>query len=503
MTMISIPASSKDDSPKLWPSYGKIICKFIETFLVHGEGDSYGKKFRLRDDQKLLLYQWYEFEANADGSFRRWRYDELYLEFATGWGKTEIGAAMALAELCGPIAPVAPNIPIAAASYEQADLLFGRAKQIIAHENCKLRPFIENGEQGGFDTEILLKGKPGRMFRTAAVAGTNEGGLPSLFMADEIHEWTGGKERVHTVISKSRRKRAGARTINMSTPGHDLDSLAGRMHTVGASGSDPRMLFVTHTADPNLDLKDREQLRTAIRQANPWKTDDQVESLVNDFDKMPEHEFIRYHLCRWVKVPSDGWLVDKPGAWEACAGPAVFTPDDPIVMWWDMSLNRDTTAIGAIQLRSDGRKPVRSRVFDPADYGGRVDYIQVRQHLIDEVKRLNPVSVVYDHRLLEFEAQQLLDLGIPMVDFPQSQERMSPATGLLFDDILNVVIEHNGDPVLAAHVNAAVARQTDRGFSLAKGKSKDPIDACVGLAMADAELSLFEPEEETPMLVTF
>ena len=42
-----------------------------------------------------------------------------------GYGKTEFVAAIGLFFLAGPLAPQAPNIPVAAASWEQADLLFG------------------------------------------------------------------------------------------------------------------------------------------------------------------------------------------------------------------------------------------------------------------------------------------------------------------------------------------------------------------------------------------
>jgi phage terminase large subunit-like protein len=36
------------------------------------------------------------------------------------------------------------------------------------------------------------------MYRVAAVAGTNDGGNHSFRIADELHEWDGRKERVHS-----------------------------------------------------------------------------------------------------------------------------------------------------------------------------------------------------------------------------------------------------------------------------------------------------------------
>jgi hypothetical protein len=87
-----------------------------------------------------------------------------------GCGKTELGAAIACTRVRGPDDPRrepqagparSPNIPIGAASFEQADLLFGAAKTMMTQG--RLGPFVE-----AWDTEILLKGDVGRMFRVAA-----------------------------------------------------------------------------------------------------------------------------------------------------------------------------------------------------------------------------------------------------------------------------------------------------------------------------------------------
>jgi len=118
-------------------------------------------------------------------------------------------AAIALAELAGPKAPLSPNIPIAAASFEQADLLFGTAR-IMLTQGPLARLFEV------YDTEILIKDRPGRMYRVAAAAGTNDGGRPTCFIADELHEWTGNKERVDLVLSNSLAKRAEALELNIN-----------------------------------------------------------------------------------------------------------------------------------------------------------------------------------------------------------------------------------------------------------------------------------------------
>ena len=56
----------------------------------------------------------------------------------------------------------------------------------------------------------VARSTTGRMYRVAAIAGTNDGGLPTFFVADELHEWVGRKERVHVVIANGLAKRKDA-----------------------------------------------------------------------------------------------------------------------------------------------------------------------------------------------------------------------------------------------------------------------------------------------------
>src|SRR5215210_6938849 len=178
-----VPAWAK--LPREESEDGRRVCKWVERFLVHGEGDHYGTPFILTDDQARFVFCCYE--RRADG---RRRYRRVLRGRPKGSGKTALAAAIALAELGGPVGPTSPVIPVAAASFEQADLVFGTARAMVSEG--PLEPFFEL-----YDTEILRRDGPGRMYRVAAAAGTNDGARPTFLVADEVHEWTGNKERVH------------------------------------------------------------------------------------------------------------------------------------------------------------------------------------------------------------------------------------------------------------------------------------------------------------------
>src|SRR3546814_1424980 len=98
------------------------------------------------------------------------------LEVPKGNGKTPLSAWVMLCELLGP--PIfgpkgSPIIPVGAASFEQADLLFGDMRH-CCNESPTLKHHVD-----AYDTEILVKNGPGRAYRIAAAAGTNDGPRPS------------------------------------------------------------------------------------------------------------------------------------------------------------------------------------------------------------------------------------------------------------------------------------------------------------------------------------
>jgi phage terminase large subunit-like protein len=61
---------------------------------------------------------------------------------------------------------------------------------------------------------------------------------------------------------------------------------------------------------------------------------------------------------------------------------------------------------------------------------------------------------------------------------------MTPAIGNLYELIVKGRLTHDGDQPFANQVLNAVPRFNDRGFTLAKGKSRGRIDACIALALA-------------------
>jgi len=481
---------------ELWPTHGALAVQWIEDNCICAEGDFYGQKIKLRVDQQRFLYRWYEFCPRCD----QWHYDEALRGEATGGGKTTFIGAVIVLEFAGPdpIAASSPNIPIAAASFDQADLLFSVVATMCGGRDQSAKESPLCGFFEVYDTEIKFShGRPGRIFRIAAVAGTNEGGLPSTFVRDELHEWGdlgGNKARVATVVGKSTRKRRTAhgcgRIISLSTAGFDVDhSFLGALYKLGKRVErdpkvSPRFLMDWHEAPDGLDFKLAKHREIAITAATSaagvlWNIADRAA----DWGKpaFPPHEWIRYYANKWVDVAEESWLKDHPTAWADCRGAWVSRLANPFVVSVDMALKRDSVAVSRIEQLPDGRYAIKSRIWNPAH--GQIDHLEVFNYAKSLAVGGGFRGVVYDPRFFELPGRMLEDEGILAIQFDQSPQRMAPACGLAFDLIVKRLIVHDGDPELSSHITSAAKREQERGFTLSKGKSKRHIDAAITLVM--------------------
>lgn len=378
-------------------------------------------------------------------------------------------------------------IPVAAASYEQADLLFGDLRSCVK-ESPTLAPLFD-----AFEGEVQVKDGPGRAFKVAAIAGTNDGQRPSAFMADEIHEWSGNKARVHLVIANGCAKRADSLVFNTSTPGADKDSFAGRLHAYGCkvnSGEivDDEFLFVHWGADPEAhDLDDPAGLEAAIRSANPAADSFvSVPNLLARFRQVPRHEFVRYHLGWWTTV-AEAWL--PAGAAADCVNPDASPSDgDEVVLGFDGSFNNDSTALVGVSVDEPHHVFVVAAWERPefAAHDWQVPILDVEEAIRAACKRWQVREIVCDPFRWARTYQVLEGEGLPVVEFPQSPSRMTPATQRFYDSVTSRAITLDGDPRLLRHLDNATVRSDARGSRIAKehARSTRKIDLAVAAIMA-------------------
>ena len=502
-----------------WPTFGGKAVRWIEKNLIFAEGDSFGKPVRLRDDQKRFIWQWYEWCPGCDW----WHYGEALRGEARGGGKTALFAMIADLEFAGPpeVCPYSPNVVMGAASWEQANLLYSAATTMLGGRDQEVEEAPLCGLFEVYEQETRhADHRPGRMFRTATVAGTNQGGQPTTFLADEIHEFgdvLDARARFHKVVSMGCSKRTltyrmpdgwevtrgPGRVINMSTAGFDIDhSYLGAKYKQGKQeqhqGGPTRFLMDWHEAPDGLDFQDPAQREIACRAASGaadviWS----VAARVAEWDAggMTPNEWIRYYANRWVAVAADSWLKDYPAAWAECQGAWELDGSEPAVLAVDMALRRDSVAVAEVRRREDGRFAVTCRIWYPHD--GKLDFIEIFDYISGRAAELGLAyqGLVYDPRYFELQGQQLEDDGFLTIQFDQSPVRMIPAVGLTFDMIKYHRIVHDGEPEFSRQVLNASARQFERGFTLSKSKSKIRIDSAVAMCMGVWSLEALDPQE--------
>jgi phage terminase large subunit-like protein len=147
-----------------------------------------------------------------------------------------------------------------------------------------------------------------------------------------------------------------------------------------------------------------------------------------------------------------------------------------------MALKHDSVAVVAVQVDDDGNAHTSSRIWFPD--GTKIDVAAVENHLRDLHRRHNLSAVAYDPAFFERSAQALEDDGLPMIEFPQSPQRMVPACQVAYEMINAQRVIHDGSPAFTDQVLSAAIRETDGGWRLSKGKSKRKIDAAIALVMA-------------------
>ena len=441
--------------------------RWIETFCRIPKGYGAGETLRLAPFQK----QWLE-DVLADGV------NSAVMSCPRGQGKSTLLAALGLWALFCPGVGGAPQVPVVATTVMQAHRsVYGVALAMI-HAELELadRALIYSAIGG---MKVIVPSTGGEMFPVSSAPDGLQGLDPSLAICDEV-----GFQPVESWDSLllASGKRPRSLVVGIGTPGFDKENALWHLRRRALEGGAiPGFRFTEYAADEGCAVDDEEQWQ----KANPALAAEyqNLDALRTALALSPEAHFRIFRLGQWV----DGvecWLgSDARKVWDALGSPYGFVSGAPTWLAVDVALVRDSTALVALQERADGRWQAKAKIWQPTP-GEPVDVTDV-MHQIRQYDKQYPLrAVAYDPRFFDVPAKMLEDEGLPMVRFDQSTERMTPAIGGLYEAIRRGEVAHDGDPAFTAQILNAVARYNERGFTLAKAKSRGRIDATVALAMA-------------------
>ncbi len=429
-------------------------------------------------------------------------YPEVWVVLPEGNGKTTTLAGIALYH--SEFRPFAV-VPVAAASREQAEIMYRQAEGFVLRSPT-LHRLVHSPVQeakGKRKTEVprflCLEGyrrvnhhEGGRIQVFAADDRTGDGVIPTLGIIDEPH-----RQRdlsLYRTWSGKLLKRDG-QIVAISTsgePGSDFELTLERIRqsaiSVERKGSFTRYVagrIVLHEwalpadADPT-DLK-------AVKSANPFSGITQKTLTAKlASPTMTMHHWLRF-VCNRPTQDVMSWLGDEgPALWKSLADPWPLEEGARTWVGVDVAIKRDTSAVVALQQRKREDKPgfhAHCKVWTPT--GERpVDTTDIMQYLRDISRLYRVEAISYDPRFFDVPAKYLTDEGLPMVEIPQSVERMTKAVGGVYEDIKGGLVTHDGQDDFTTQVLNAVPRFNEHGFTLAKSKSHGHIDAAVALALA-------------------
>ena len=477
---------------------GEHAAEFIESLCrvtkdsVAGEA---GQPIRLRRWQREVLA--HLLARRPDG---RYRHRTGLVGVARKNGKSALGAGLGLYGLL--LGPAGGEVYSCAGDRDQARIVFGTAKRMV-----ELEP--ELADVTKLYRDAIEVPSTGAVYRVlSAEAFTKEGLNPTLVMFDEVHVQP--NRELWDVMALAMGARPEPMLIGITTAGvrfdaTGADSLCYGLYEYGkriCSGEvvDPSFFMGWwEPTDPTADHRDPH----TWRQANPG-FDDIVaaEDFAAAVLRTPENEYRTKRCNQWVTT-TETFL--PAGVWEACADAARIIPDRAgVVLGFDGSRSGDATAVCVVSLDDVPHMDVVGLWEKPRDaHDWEVPRTEVKDTIRAACRRWDVKGIAWDEYLWLDAADELEAEGLPIVRFPQTPQRMSPATQRFYELAVDRALTHSGDAGLARHVGNAVLKVDSRGWRIYKEHKSSPrkIDLAVAGVMAVALAATPWEEEVQPWAV--
>jgi len=496
------------------------VCRWLETYLVHGPGDIQGDPIHLDDEFRAFVWRAYELRPDGTRQFRR-----AFLSRPKGRGKSELASMIAAVELCAPARfdhyadagetcpttghvfragepvgkPVtAPEVLCIATEEGQAGFVYLAARYML--KNGRAADFY--GLDIGLTRTYLAGG--GSMEPVTAAANSKDGGKSTFVVGDETHLWiTPELRRLYATVKRNivKRRTADGWMLETSTayrPGElSVAESALEVWRMVESGElvDPTLLVDHRQAPDDVDTEDDAALRAAILaaygDAAGWTN---VDGIVAEFrDPATDDSDNRRYWLNQVVRGSDQWM--DPDVWRGRHVPERVAPGTTITLGFDGSIRDDATALigctasGHLFVIDVWEKPYGSRTRDvPAERAWSVDRLAVDAAMRDAMERYHVARAYCD----PYYWQDTVDrwaVEWPEVvrGWPTNRDRaMVFALERIHTAATTGELTHDGDARLTEHVLNARKRPVRAGDLIVKDRpnSGRKIDAAIAATLA-------------------
>lgn len=477
---------------------GERNAAWIEAHCMVPEGKGIGQPVRLRPFQRDILRGIY------DTPTRR-----AVISFGRKNGKTALSAFLLLLHLCGPEARQNSQLYSAAQSRDQAAILFDLAMKVV-RQSPDLLAVIQVRDT----RKELLCPELGTRYRALSAEAATAYGLSPAFV---VHDELGQVEDETSPLYEAIETAAGAQdeplSIVISTQAPDDSHLLSRLIEDAKGDPSGQQKLFLYTAPLDMDPFSDD----AIKAANPAWGDflnaDEVRRQAESARRLGGASESSYrNLILNQRVSASPGLFALP-AWEE-AGSDYRLQDFAGSPCWaalDLSSTTDTTALVLVFRRdkrwwswpvfwlpAEGLSDKAKHDHVPYDRwaaegwlrtcpGRAIDQLSVLRQCAEITAPFKLQALAFDRWGMNFVLPQIEREGIklPLIEFGQGFQSMSPAIASLETAMLNGEIHHNRSPVLRWHIANAKAVTDDAGNrKLTKKRSAGRIDGAVALVMA-------------------
>lgn len=510
-------------------SLGWGVLNWWAEYVMTPGGDHAGSSFMPTLEQARFILWWYAVDDEG-----RYAYREGVLRRMKGWGKDPLCAAIALVELCGPVAfshfdehgdPVgkprhAAWIQIAAVSQDQTKNTF-RLFPVMVSKKLKAEYGLE------VNKFVIYSAIGGQIEAVTSSPASMEGNRPTLVIRNETQWWgTGPAGEVNDghamaeVIEGNVTKIAGSRTLsicNAHVPGNDTvaerdydawqDVESGKAVDVGmlydaleAPADTPLSEIPSQKEDPEGYAAGIEKLIAGLEVArgdSHWLP--VMEILQSVLDRKNKVSESRRKFLNQVNAHEDAWIAFNEWNPLALTDPLfALKKGDRITLGFDGSKSNDWTALVACRV-SDACLFLLN-FWDPERYdSGEVPREEVDAAVRSAFARYEVVAFRADVKEFEAYVDQWgqdfkKEIKVPATpgspiafDMRGQTKRFALDCERFLDAVLEREVCHNGDKVLGQHILNARRHPTIYDAISIRKASKDSskkIDAAVCAVLA-------------------
>lgn len=489
--------------------------------LRHPKNPAKGHPFQLDPWQEAVVRRIYG-PRHADGHrvVRR-----VILLLPRGNRKTSLCAAITLIHLLGPERQPGNLIVSAAAAHEQAMELYNETAMIVDFDR-RLSNHLTCRE---YVSKIAFRRERSRYVAVASDGKVQHGKTPNVVIADELHAWEGRAGlRQWEALDSALVKVPGTLLIVASTAGRGQENIAWKtveyaIKVQKGEIEDPATLPVIFMAEPGDDWSDEavwHAVNPGLRHGYPDIAGFRDKARKAEHSPFERDSFLQFNLNRWLDQ-STSPFVEMPVYDQGAGGVDLDELEMVQAPCWlgvDLSKNEDLTCVVAAWEDGDDGYQVWPWFFCPEDNlrargelhgvdyvrwaeqgfiiptpGNTVDLRAVEAHIRELCATFNVREIAFDPTYGRAMMADLVEDGLPAVEFRQGWVSMAPAVKELERAIVGRRFRHGAHPVLRwnfGNVQLHIDQAGNRSFH--KGKSGNKIDGAVATAMAVARCAAGE-----------